>query len=227
MLTATSVMLAVKGANAAPPPGIRTWAASGRPLIEIPGASEAPDANDDGPDVFAPVVFLWPLDSPVDLAGLCEVVAAETGHRLDLVPRTSRDRRSGAAIPLSDVGTALDVVDALARQSRAARTPIRLIADFGPVIDARSRISDTLISRLSGASDLIGFPPLTPLATISFAAQARLEAGDRIGLVPIGRTAPGPAADSRPLAAREVYALYFAGQSDARYSLDIVSLIQG
>ena len=99
------------------PPGVRAWAWRRAPVDRDSEAVRDDDANDDGLDVFAPVVFLWPLDLPVDLAGLCEAAAADTGHRLDLVPRTSRDRRAGAAIPLSDVGTALDVVDALARQS--------------------------------------------------------------------------------------------------------------
>ncbi len=115
---------------------------------------------------------------------------------------------------LSDVKAALDVLAALAGLCRESAVPVRIIADFGPVLDARGQVSETALSRLSGASDLIGFPPATPIATVAFAAEARLEAEGRVTLIPIGRTTPGPAAEGRPLAARAVYALSFAG-SDA------------
>ena len=231
-LTSAATMIAVtdgRGGNnmAGTSRAKREWTAIGQPLVDISMDMELRhEADDDGgPDVFAAVVFLWPTEPVVDLADICRVAAAATGYRLDFTMRSSRDRRTGAAARLPDVKTALDVLAALADHCRETGTPVRLVGDFGPVLDARSQVSDALISRLPGASDLIGFPPAIPLATMAFAAQARLEAGDRVGFAPIGRTAP--AAEGRPLAAREVYALSFGAAPAALYSLATVSAIQG
>ncbi len=234
ILTSTCAMLAVSDGRTASnlagtPRAMREWTAAGRALIDVSIDPEAPGDGDDdeATDVFAPVVFLWPLDGAVDLAEICRVAAAETGQRLDFATRTSRDRRTGAAIQLPDMKAALDVLESLGRHCRATQAPVRIVADFGPVFDARGNVSDALISRLSGASDLMGFPATAPVATMPFAAQARLAASQRVALVPIGRTASGPAADSRPLAAREVYALFFASDPDGRHSLASVSLTHG
>ena len=219
-LTGEGVMLAASGGGAASnrtgvAQAMREWSAAGRKLIAIPSEPrEAVDPGNWGPDVFAPVVFLWPLEPSADIAALCQEAAARTGLSLELSVRSSRDRRTGAAMRLSDIKAALDVLAAVAGLCRESAVPVRIIADFGPVLDARGQVSETALSRLSGASDLIGFPPATPIATVAFAAEARLEAEGRVTLIPIGRTTPGPAAEGRPLAARAVYALSFAG-SDA------------
>ena len=213
-LTSHAVMLAASGGGVASnTPGIsqaiREWAAAGRKLVAIPTESGGEGTGDWGPDVFAPVVFLWPVEPSADIAALCQAAAGETGYRLDLSARSSRDRRTGGAMVLPDIKAALDVLAALAVLCRESAAPVRIVADFGPVLDARAQISEPSISRLAGASDLIGFPAAMPIATMAFAAEARLEAEGRVTLIPIGRTTPGPAAEGRPLAARAVYALSF------------------
>ena len=218
-LTSQGIMLAASdGDTASNAPGIaqamREWSAAGRKLVTIPAGPHEKESGAWGPDVFAPVVFLWPVEPAADIAALCERAAARTGIPLDLSTRTSRDRRTGAAMHLPDVAAALAVLAALADLCRETVAPVRIIADFGPVLDARGAVSETATARLSGASDLIGFPPAAPIATMAFAAQARLAAEGQVALIPIGRTTPGPAAEGRPLAARAVYALSFAG-SDA------------
>ncbi len=215
-LTAEGVMLAASDEGPASnrtgiAEAMREWTAAGRRLVTVPTESPQEDTGDIGADVFAPVVFLWPVEPTADIAALCQAAAARTGLALDLIARTSRDRRTGAAMRLTDIKAALDVLAALAGLCRETAAPVRIVADFGPVRDARGEVSETALSRLSGASDLIGFPPATPIATMAFAAEARLEAEGRVTLVPIGRTTAGPAAEGRPLAARAVYALSFAG----------------
>ena len=231
-LTSSSTMIAVSdgrtGNNmAGTSRAKREWTATGHPLVDIAVEMESRHEadGDSGPDVFAPVVFLWPTEPAVDLAAICRIAAAATSYRLDFVTRTSRDRRMGAAVRLPDMKTALDVLAALASHCQEVRAPVRIVGDFGPVLDARSQVSDAQISRLWAASDLIGFPAAVPIATMAFAAQARLEAADRVGFAPIGRSAP--AAEGRPLAAREVYALSFGEDRAALYSLATVSAIQG
>jgi len=219
MLTAEGVMLAAfLGGTASNLPGLsqamREWTAAGRKLIALPAESRADEAGDWGPEVFAPVVFLWPVDAAADVAALCRAAAARTGHLLDLSARSSRDRRTGAGVRLPDIEIALDVLAALADLCAETAAPVRVIADFGPVLDARGQSSDTALSRLAGASDLIGFPAAMPIATQAFAAEARLAVQRRVTLIPIGRTMPGPPAEGRHLAARAVYALSFSG-SDA------------
>ncbi len=218
-LTSQGVMLAATdGGTASNRTGIaqamREWTAAGRKLTAIPTELREEAAGNWGPDVFAPVVFLWPLEPAADIAALCLAATASTGVPLELSARTSRDRRTGAAVCLPDIKTALDVLAALADLRRRSAAPVRIIADFGPVLDARGAVSDTGVAHLQGASDLIGFPPATPIATMAFAAEARLEAEGRVTLIPIGRTTPGPATEGRHLAARAVYALSFGG-SDA------------
>ena len=215
-LTSHGIMLAASdGGTQSNRAGIaetmREWRAAGRKLIAVATEPQEVESNC-GPDGFVPVVFLWPLEPTADIAALCQAAAARTGHDLALSARTSRDRRTGAAVALPDIAAALDVLAALAGLCREQAAPVRIVADFGPVRDARGGLNETAISRLAGASDLIGFPPVTPIATMVFAAEARLAAEGRVTMVPIGRTTPGPVTEGRPLAARAVYALSFAGR---------------
>ena len=215
VLTAPSLMLAASDDGTANnrtgmAQAMREWCAAGRRLVALP--TDVPAAiGDRGPDVFAPVVFLWPMDGTADIAALCRMAAARTGHALALTARSSRDRRTGAAVPLPDIEAALDVLAAFAGLCREEAAAVRIIADFGPARAASGQPSETAISRLAGASDLIGFPAAQPIATQTFAAEARLAAEGRVRLVPIGRTTPGPASEGRPLAARAVYAVSFDG----------------
>ncbi len=221
MLTSNCTMLAASGGHLTgntdgTSRAVREWVTAGRELVETPlGFDLADESGSDAADPFAPVVFLWPLEPSVDLASLCDAAAASTGCRFDISSRTSRDRRPGVALVLRDIKVALGVAAALARHCSEAKASVRIVADFGPALDAHGQINETLVSRLSAASDLIGFPAGVPIATMAFATQARLEAADRITLVPIGRTAPAPASSGRALATREAYAMSFVGERDA------------
>jgi CRP-like cAMP-binding protein len=214
-LTGRSLMLVASGGPDSNRTGIaqamREWTGAGRELVAIPTEPPTAEVDEAAPDGFAPLVFLWPVEPTADIAALCEAAAARTGRDLSLIARTSRDRRTGGAIALPDIAAALDVLAALAELCRERAAPVRVVADFGPVRDSRGQVSETAVSRLSGASDLIGFPQAAPIATMAFAAEARLEAERRVTLIPIGRSSQGPPAEGRPLAARAVYALSFAG----------------
>jgi hypothetical protein len=193
------------------------WAASGLPLVEIPIAikrtvERSPPAQ---PDTFRPVAFLWPVNEPVDVAALALAAGKASGVAVDPLPRTSRDRRTGVALAVDTVGEALDLLQAVAERAAKAPHPVRIIADFGPATDAKGVASDALISRLTGASDMIGLPASVAIATLTFAARARAEPGNRAGFIPIGRTASTATdksgdGDGRPLPSRDVYAVSFS-----------------
>ena len=198
--------------------------AAGRTLVSI---KIAMDRSKEGKaatttDPFRTVVFLWPINEPVDLAAIARTAGEACGVELNLVTRSSRDRRAGAAIPVGTIAGTIDVLEALTRTCATAAHPVRIIADFGPAIDAKGNVSDMLISRLAGASDMVGLPASMPIATMTFAARARAEPLDRVRFVPIGRTAaasgtsPGGDGDGRPLASREVYALSFIDRPPRR-----------
>jgi hypothetical protein len=165
-------------------------------------------------DTFRPVVFVWPVNEPVDVAALALAAGKACGVAVAPLPRTSRDRRTGVALAVDTIGGALDLLDALVRRAATAPHPVRIISDFGPATDARGAANDALISRLHGASDIVGLPASVAIATLSFAARARAEPGNRAGFIPIGRTASTATdksgdGDGRPLPSRDVYAVSF------------------
>jgi CRP-like cAMP-binding protein len=225
-LSSRAVMIAVddrraRGNIAGTTVAAADWVEVGRPLVTVPlimdrgkeGKAEAQA------DAFRPVIFVWPVSEPVDLAAIARAAGEECGLTLVLMPRLSRDRRSGAAIPVDTLDGGLKMLEALARQAAKAPHPVRIIADFGPAVDAKGAASDTLISRLSGASDLVGLPASVAIATRTFAARARAESFGDVGYVPIGRTAAherGSEGDGRALPSREVYAVSFAGRPAKR-----------
>ena len=170
-------------------------------------------------DPFRPVVFLWPVNEPVDLAAIAGAAGEACGVELSLVrgrrgtgapARRSRSRRSRARSTSSRRSP---------EPAPRRHTPVRIIADFGPTIDAKGNVSDTLIARLSGASDMVGLPASTPIATLTFAARARAEPLDRVRSSrsdepPRGAGTTG--GDGRPLASREVYAVSFTDRRPKR-----------
>jgi CRP-like cAMP-binding protein len=224
-LSSRAVMIAVDDGGA--PTGIagaqtaaRGWAKAGLPLVTIPIAIDTGRRGGglDEADWFRPVVFVWPVNEAVDVAAMAASAAKACGLAPKPLPRTSRDRRAGVALVVETIGEALLVLDALVRRAARAPHPVRIIADFGPATDAKGAPSDAAISRLSGASDLVGLPASTAIASLTFAARARAEPGHAVRFVPIGRTAPtgqdkGSQPDGRPLPARDVYAISFRPQS--------------
>lgn len=221
-LSSHAVMIAVDNGQAAgsiagTAVAARDWAATGAPLVRLalPMESSSNHAEPQA-DPFRPTIFTWPVGEPIDLAATAKRAAKASGIPLNPLPRSSRDRRTGAALVLDSIEAALRVLPALLQAASAEREPLRVIADFGAVADARAKPSEARLSRLAGASDLIGLPPGIAIATRTFAARARAEPGKALVTVPIGRTAaggPDKGGDGRPLPSREVYALSFA--SDA------------
>lgn len=216
-LSGRAVMIAVddgreRGSIAGTAVAASDWAAAALPLHTIPLAMENRKTSTAAAsiDPFRAVIFLWPVHDPVDLAPIVAAAAKVCKLPLKALPRPSRDRRTGAAIPVDTLADALRVLEALS--SGAVRVPdtIRVIADFGPATDSRGNTSDGAISRLPGASDMVGLPAGPTIATRTFAARARSEPGSRASFVPISRTAtPDRRSDGRPLPSREVYAVSF------------------
>lgn len=216
-LSARAVMVAVddgreRGSIAGTAVAASDWAAAGLPLRAIPLAlahkKAAPPVE--GADPFRPVVFLWPVNEPVDLKPIIAAAKRTTGLKLDALPRQSRDRRAGAAIPLDTLEDALTLLRAIASGTVRLPETVRVIADFGPAADSRGQVSDGLVSRLAGASDMVGLPSGVPIATHVFAARAKAEPGSSATFIPIGRTAQTDRrSDGRPLPSREVYAVSF------------------
>lgn len=190
------------------------WAEAGRAVIAIPvstghGAREPAPAQ---PDPFRPVVFVWPVGENADLAPLIADVLRASEINGTALPRTTRDRRTGAAIAVATTAEAIALMTTLADAADGSRQPVRIIADFGPAVDAKGVPVDVAISRLVGASDIAGLPAGMAIAAPNFAAVARAEASVTARFIPIGRTAPAPQdkggdSDGRPLPSREVYAV--------------------
>jgi CRP-like cAMP-binding protein len=226
-LSSRAVMIAVDDGRAAvnvagAQAAASGWSAANLPLVSIPIAMDrktaaAPSAQT---DTFRPVVFLWPVNEPVDLPALARAAGKAAGVAVNPISRTSRDRRAGTALAVETIGEALDLLQALVQEAAGAPQPVRIIADFGPATDARGAASDAAISRLSGASDMIGLPASVAIATLTFAARARAEPGVAgCGFIPIGRTAIAAAekgGDGRPLPSRDVYAISFQGRTSGK-----------
>lgn len=222
-LSARAVMLAMDDQRTDPASvaGARTaardWAAAGLPVVPIPLAVDASTSSSTPPpqrDPFRPAVFLWSMGEPFDLPATVAKANAGLGLRLDPIPRTSRDRRQGLAVPVETIADALKLSQALTGIIGARHPPVRIIADFGPATDAKGAPNETAISRLSAASDLVGLPASTAIATLVFAARARAEPDIGVRFTPIGRTAAvggekAHDADGRPLPSREVYTIAF------------------
>jgi CRP-like cAMP-binding protein len=145
---------------------------------------------------FRPVVFLW--DAAPDETqgeGPLDRLFSAVASSLPRAERTHRDGRRGCCLLTGSteetLGVALEAVDA----SRAAGHPLRVVCDFGLVLGADHALDKKLVARLQSADDLPGLPAERVLATQAFAAQIKFDHGDRVALVPVGRTQAGAAAD--------------------------------
>jgi hypothetical protein len=219
-LTSSAVMIDAGGGGG--PAAV--WSKAGRELVSLAGdtAGARKKTLDRGSDAFAAVVLLWPLDGGADTDELVRIAESTARAKLEAVDRQSRDRRRGTALRMPSLSVALDVVVALAAHCRDMRLQVRIIADYGLVLDGRGRFGASQVARLSGASDLLGFPVEAPLATVAFAAQARFSEARQLAFVPISRLSSG-AAEARPLAAREVYAVAF-GAGTPGYSFSVAAI---
>lgn len=227
-LSAEVTMIAIddgrgEGTIAGTRAAMERWMNAGRPTVTVPVATELPPRHPAPapPDPFRPVVFVWPVADGVEVAAMIARAADRTGIVCAPLPRTSRDRRSGAAIPLATTGEAIAVMSAIADASTAGSQSARIIADFGPAVDGKGAAADAAISRLVGASDMAGLPPGVAIAARNFAAAARADGSDGVRFIPIGRTAPTQhdktgESDGRPLPSREVYAVSAPQQKRAR-----------
>lgn len=220
-LSARAVMIAVddgreRGSIAGTAVAAGDWAAAGLPLRIIPLAMDnAKTSTAAGvKDPFRPVIFLWPVNEALDLEPVIAAAAKATGLALTGLPRPSRDRRTGLAVPLETLDDALRVLEAFAAGTARVPEAVRVIADFGPATDGKGEISDGLISRMPGASDMVGLPPGQIIATRTFAARSKAESGNAASFVPIGRTwSPDRRSDGRPLPSREVYSVSFGART--------------
>jgi hypothetical protein len=177
--------------------GISDWLARGRSLVQINSGVRSPTAPGKGsPASFhRPVVFFWPLDDCGQMDTLQQDLARMFGSTLVVASKVSRNMRRASVAVATDIRQAVLIARAGLYESRRAEAPLRIICDYGPVLDHRSRMSDQSLGRLPGARDLAGFPAGKILATTSFAAQIRFEL-DHVRLIPIGR---GPAAGAAPV----------------------------
>ena len=166
------------------------WRSHGRAydIIPYPHARPPRPPSEKTHSAFRPVVFLWdaaPDDTEHDakLDGLFGAVAPN----LPRVERTHRDGRRGLCLLAASTEDALGVALEAAAASRAAGHPLRVVCDFGLVLDGDRAFDKKLVARLQSADDLPGLPGDRVLATQAYAAQIKFDHGDRVALVPVGR----------------------------------------
>ncbi len=167
---------------------VADWLAAGRPLdpISFPFARKAPSGRARGASAFRPVIFLW------DVAGgrADEAAVKKSGvaknKDFSVVARSSRVGGEGTAIVAPSLEAAIRLADSCA--AGKSGEVLRIICDFGPVLAADMKPEEKMIARLKAGSDLPGFPPGRPLATLSFAAETVAEFGDRLSVRAVGRT---------------------------------------
>ena len=167
---------------------VADWLAAGRPLdpIAFPFPRKAPAGRARGASAFRPVIFLW------DVAGgrADEAAVKKSGvaknKDFSVVARSSRVGGEGTAIVAPSLEAAIRLADSCA--AGKSGEALRIICDFGPVLAADMKPEEKMIARLKAGSDLPGFPPGRPLATLSFAAETVAEFGDRLSVRAVGRT---------------------------------------
>jgi len=167
---------------------VADWLEAGRPLdlIEFPFARKAPAGRARGATAFRSVVLLWDVAG----GGAAEKAVAKSGiakkKDFSVIARSSRVGGEGSAIVAPSLEAAIALAATIAEGKAGDR--LRVICDFGPVIGADGTPDAKLIARLKAGSDMPGFPPGRPLATLSFAAQAVCAFGARLEIRAIGRT---------------------------------------
>ncbi len=120
-LSASATMIAIDdgrggGSTAGTDAVAAKWAEAGRPAVTVPLATGlAPRrATSAQADPFRPGIFVWPVADGVEVAGLIARASETSGIACTPLPRASRDRRSGAAIPMASTAEAIAVMTAVA-----------------------------------------------------------------------------------------------------------------
>jgi hypothetical protein len=161
------------------------WRAAGRALdlIKLPASGDRGAPRPHRDSAFRPCVYLW--DS--------------SGHRVDhLAGAVLSGIGASVALPASRAGGAgicvvVDGIDAAIRIAGAAVAsvgPLRTLCDFGLVLGADLQPDARTIVARAAASTMPRLPA-GPLATLSFAAQAVTELGDRLDIREAGGMGEG------------------------------------
>ena len=163
------------------------WVAAGRAVdtIAFPFARHAPAGLARGATAFRPVVLFWDIGG----SGADEKAVAKSGvakkKDFSVVARSSRVGGKGTAVVAPSLAAAIELAETCA--SGKGGQHLRIICDFGPVLGADMKPDEKMIAHLEAGSDMPGFPPGRPLATLSFAAQAVAEPGGRVQPRAVGR----------------------------------------
>ncbi len=163
---------------------VADWRERGRPLdrIAFPLRRRQVQGGPRGETGFRPVVFVWPDEPEWDATATIRLLDEILGLSVDVVPRRTRAGRVGLGVVCSGMKEAIEAASALARQSDR----LRIICDFGPVLNAAGEVSGKELARLRGSADLAGFSPGL-LATPACAMEIRYAYDDLAAISPIGR----------------------------------------
>ena len=192
---------------------VADWLAAGRPLdpIAFPFSRKAPSGRARGASAFRPVVLLW----DVAASGAGEKAVAKSGvakkKDFSVVARSSRVGGEGIAVVAPSLQSAIRLAETCAAGKGGAQ--LRVICDFGPVLGADMKPDEKMIARLKAGSDMPGFPPGRPLATLTFAAQAVAEFGSCLQTRAVGR-AEETADDARKARRRSGLPVYYLKLSE-------------
>jgi CRP-like cAMP-binding protein len=162
---------------------------------------------------YRAVVFAWIAargdtdehrkKSPERAESLFAAAEAAIGPHLHagISPRRRKlgDTRLGHLIACEDFAEAAALARALAPLAPEDMRGLRVVADFGPIVDPAGAIDPELVKTLDGATDDLEWPLGTALATEAFAAEARFELGHRIAFASMGRVGASTADDGMPL----------------------------
>jgi hypothetical protein len=159
---------------------VEDWRAAGRPvdLIELPAAHPASGRQLNVDSGFRACVYLWDGSGGRAENRLAAEVAAASG---------SQAVRFAAASSAAGVSAVLGSIEAAIRLAEAAcASGLHAVCDFGAVLGADGRPDPTVIAGRAVVRRLPGLPPGRPLATLSFAALAATEFGDRLDIHEVG-----------------------------------------
>jgi hypothetical protein len=164
------------------------WLAAGRPLdaIAFPLPRKAPSGRARGASAFRPVVLLWDISGGRGDEAAVKKSGVAKKQDFFVVARSSRTGGEGTAIVAPSLEAALRLAESFAAAKAGER--LRVICDFGPVLGGDMKPDAKMIARLKAGSDMPGFPPGRPLATLAFTAQAVCEFGPRLDVRAVGRT---------------------------------------
>jgi CRP-like cAMP-binding protein len=174
------------------------WRGHGRPfdLIRYPHHRSKQLTRGRSQTAFRAVVCLWDA-APGAKDGITKLdqLFKKVGKGLDWVERTHRDGRRGCCLVADTTEAALKIALAVVAAVRQAKHPLRIVCDFGLVLDSKLKLDKKLLVRLQSADDLPGLPSNCVLATEGYAAQAKFDLDSDIVLVPVGRARAMPPSD--------------------------------